>query len=167
MTDGTFDVHVEREFDAPIERVWAAWTTPVGLRAWWGPSGFTCPHAETDIRPGGSIRVTMKAPAEWGGLEYHSTWQITELDPPRALRYVYRFTDAAGTPITPADAGIPAEGVPDEGHHEVLLTALGDRRTRLEMTEHGYTTETARDMSRGGLEQCLDKMAAFVSGPTG
>jgi hypothetical protein len=31
------------------------------------------------------------------------------------------------------------------------------------MTEHGYTTEEARDLSRGGLEQCLDKMAALVS----
>ena len=33
------------------------------------------------------------------------------------------------------------------------------------MTEHGYTTEEARDMSRGGLEQCLDKMAALVESP--
>ena len=32
MAQATFDVHVEREFDAPIERVWAAWTTPEGLR---------------------------------------------------------------------------------------------------------------------------------------
>ena len=42
----TFDVEVSREFDAPIERVWAAWTTPADLREWWGPEGFTCPRAE-------------------------------------------------------------------------------------------------------------------------
>jgi uncharacterized protein YndB with AHSA1/START domain len=166
MSEATFDVHVEREFDAPIDRVWAAWTTPEGLRAWWGPTGFTCPRAETDIRVGGRILVTMKAPDEWGGTEYHSAWQITELDAPRVLRYVYRFTDAGGAAITPAEAGIPAEGVPDEGRHEVLLTPLDAGRTRLEMTEHGYTTEAARDMSRGGLDQCLDKMAVLVSAPT-
>jgi len=162
MDEQTFDVRVEREFDAPIERVWAAWTTPEDLRAWWGPTGFTCPRAETDIRPGGRIFVTMRAPAEWGGLDYHNRWDLTEVEPPRRLAYVHRFADAVGTAISPAEAGIPAEGVPEHGEHEVLLTALDGGRTRLEMVEHGYTTEGARDMSQGGLEQCLDKMALLV-----
>lgn len=162
MTETTFDVHVEREFDAPIERVWAAWTEPADLKRWWGPTGFTCPHAEADIRPGGRIFVTMRAPDEWGGADYHSTWEITELDPPHVLRYTYRFADAAGNAITRAEAGIPTEGVPDHGEHEVVLSPLGGGRSRLEMTEHGYTTEEARELSRGGLEQCLDKMAVLV-----
>jgi uncharacterized protein YndB with AHSA1/START domain len=162
MTEQTFDVRVEREFDAPIERVWAAWTTPDDLRAWWGPTGFTCPRAETDIRPGGHIFVTMRAPAEWGGLDYHNRWDLTEVEPPRRLAYVHRFADAAGTAISPAEAGVSADGVPEHGEHEVLLTALDEERTRLEMVEHGYTTEAARDMSQGGLEQCLDKMALLV-----
>ena len=163
MAESTFDVHVVREFDAPIERVWAAWTEPADLRAWWGPTGFTCPRAEADVRVGGRILVTMRAPEEWSGFEQHSAWDIVELDAPRLLRYVFRFTDAAGEPITPAEAGIPADGIPERGEHDVVLSALGDGRTRLEMTEHGYTTAEARDMSRAGLEQCLDKMAARVT----
>lgn len=162
MAESTYDVHVVREFDAPIERVWAAWTRPEDLRAWWGPTGFTCPRAEADIRVGGRIFVTMRAPDEWGGLEQHSTWSITEMEAPRLLRYVFRFADAEGNAITPAEAGIPAAGVPDRGRHEVQLSGIADGRTRLEMTEHGYTTMEARDMSQGGLEQCLDKMAALV-----
>ena len=163
MAESTFDVHVVREFDAPIERVWAAWTEPADLRAWWGPTGFTCPRAEADVRVGGRILVTMRAPDEWGGFEQHSAWDIVELDAPRLLRYVFRFTDAAGEPITPAEAGIPADGIPERGEHDVVLSELGDGCTRLEMTEHGYTTAEARDMSRAGLEQCLDKMAARVT----
>ena len=163
MAESTFDVHVVREFDAPIERVWAAWTEPADLRAWWGPTGFTCPRAEADVRVGGRILVTMRAPDEWGGFEQHSAWDIVELDAPRLLRYVFRFTDAAGEPITPAEAGIPADGIPERGEHDVVLSELGDGRTRLEMTEHGYTTAEARDMSQAGLEQCLDKMAARVA----
>jgi uncharacterized protein YndB with AHSA1/START domain len=157
----TYDVAVTREFDAPVERVWRAWTEPDDLRGWWGPTGFTCPRAEADVRVGGRIFVTMRAPAEWGGFEQHSTWTISELEPPTLLRYVFRFAAADGSAITAADAGIPA-GVPDEGHHEVRLSDLGDGRTRLEMTERGYTSVEARDLSRGGLEQCLDKMAAVV-----
>lgn len=164
MAEPSYAVHVVREFDVPIERVWAAWTQPDDLRAWWGPAGFTCPRAEADVRVGGRIFVTMRAPDEWGGVEQHSTWNITEVDAPRRLRYVFRFADAEGNSITPAEAGIPADGVPDRGEHEVVLIGIADGRTRLEMTEHGYTTAEARDMSQAGLEQCLDKMAALVAG---
>ncbi len=165
MAEQTFDVRVEREFDAPIERVWAAWTTPDDLRRGGGrPDSPARTPRPTSARAAG-IFVTMRAPDEWGGLEQHSAWDITELDPPMLLRYVHRFVDAEGTALTAAAAGIPIEGVPDENQHEVLLTALGDGRTRLEMTEHGYTTESARDMSRAGLDQCLDKMADLVSTP--
>lgn len=162
MAESTYAVHVVREFDAPVERVWAAWTQPEDLRAWWGPTGFTCSRAEADIRVGGRIFVTMRAPDDWGGFEQHSTWSITEMDAPTHLRYVFRFADAEGNAITPAMAGIP-DGVPDSGKHEVVLTGIADGRTRLEMTEHGYTTAEARDMSQAGLEQCLDKMQALVA----
>lgn len=157
----TYDVEVARTVEAPVERVWAAWTMPEDLRAWWGPAGFTCPRADVDLRVGGRIAVTMRAPQEWGGLEQHSTWTITELTAPTLLRYVFRFADAEGRALTPAQAGIPG-GVPDDGEHEVRLTDLGDGRTELRMTERGYTTAEARDMSRTGLEQCLDKLAAVV-----
>lgn len=163
MAQETFDVVVEREFDAPIARVWSAWVEPELLRGWWGPTGFSSPRAEVDPRVGGHIAVTMRAPDEWGGFEQHSVWRIVELDPPRLLRYVFTFTDEDWRPISPADAGIP-EGVPDAGIHDVVLTELSPDRTRLSMTEHGYTTAEARDLSRAGLEQCLDKMAALVEG---
>jgi uncharacterized protein YndB with AHSA1/START domain len=161
MDEQTYDVEVTREFDAPIARVWQAWTTPADLREWWGPQGFTCPRADADVRPGGSIVVTMKAPAEWGGSEHHSRWDIGEATPPTALRYIFRFCDADGRVISPGEAGVPP-GVPDESRHEVVLTDLGDGRTRLRMVEHGYLTAEARDLSAGGLEQCLDKMADLV-----
>ena len=157
----TFDVELSWEFDAPIDRVWRAWTTPEDLRRWWGPHGFTCPRAEADVRPGGAIVVTMRAPDEWGGFEQHSRWDITEARSPALLRYVFRFCDAEGRPIAPGEAGIPP-GVPEQGHHEVVLTALGDGRTRVDMTESGYLTVEARDLSAGGLQQCFEKMAAVV-----
>ena len=156
-----YDVHLIRVFEAPIERVWRAWTDPGDLREWWGPTGFSCPVATVDLRVGGRIFATMKAPPEYGGLEQHSTWTFTELERPNVIRYRFEFCDAAGTVICPTEAGIP-EGVPALGEHEVLLTDLGDGRTGLEMTERGYTNPEVRDLSAMGLEQCLDKMAALV-----
>lgn len=157
----SFAVHVIREFNAPIDRVWRAWTNPDDLRAWWGPTGFECTNATAEIRPGGRIFTTMKAPAEYGGFEQHSTWNLTELDEPRLIRYVFNFADAEGNRIEPAEAGIP-DGVPADGDHEVVLSELPNGRTRLAMSESGYGTPEVRDLSRVGLEQCLDKMAALV-----
>lgn len=34
----------------------------------------------------------------------------------------------------------------------------------LTVTEYGYTDEAARDQSKAGLEQCLDKMSALLDG---
>ena len=163
----TFDVEVERDFAAPIERVWSAWVEPNDLREWWGPAGFTCPRAEADVRIGGRILVTMRAPEEWGSMEQHSTWTITALEPPRRLDYTFEFVDADGTVITPEAAGIPADGIPERGEPTVELTELGEGRTRLRMRERGYGTKAARDMSRSGLDQCLDKMAVLVEHPGG
>ena len=79
---------------------------------------------------------------------------------------MYRLRSTCGVSSTRSARrpGIPVDGVPDSGEHEVVLTGIADGRTRLEMTEHGYTTVEARDMSQAGLEQCLDKMAALVAG---
>ena len=127
MTETTFDVHVEREFDAPIERVWAAWTVPDDLREWWGPTGFTCPHAEVDLRRG---RAHLRHDAGAGRVGRPRVPQHLEhhrrSSPRGCCGYVYRFADADGRAITAAEAGIPAGGVPDAGEHEVRA----DRRSK-------------------------------------
>jgi hypothetical protein len=46
----------------------------------------------------------------------------------------------------------------------ITFKAVGEGRTEMTVTEHGYTTEQARDLSKAGMEQCLDKMAAIFAG---
>jgi uncharacterized protein YndB with AHSA1/START domain len=53
---------ITREFDAPRELVFQAWTDPKQLAQWWGPKGFTNPVCEWDVRPGGKIYDVMRAP---------------------------------------------------------------------------------------------------------
>ncbi|GAA1426374.1 SRPBCC domain-containing protein [Microlunatus lacustris] len=146
-----------REVDAPPEDVWRAWSEPDQIRRWWGPTGFTCPRADVDLRVGGSTLVTMQAPPEYGGGQIHNRWTFTAVVPPHRLEFVSTFADADGRPITPAALGIPA-GVPDEVPHLVLLEPLPDGRTRLRVVEQGYTDESARSLSEAGQQQCLDKM---------
>lgn len=159
--DGT-DGHVVVSRDLPVapEVAWTAWSDPALLRRWWGPDGFTCPLAEVDLRVGGSTLVTMRAPAEWGGFQIHNAWRHTFVARPRRIEFVSTFVDAAGAPVDPAAAGVPAT-VPAEVPHVVDLVALPDGGTRVTVTESGYADEETRAQSQLGQEQCFDKMQAL------
>ena len=50
---------IEREFDAPPELVWRAWTEPELLARWYGPNVETVVH-EFDLSPGGLWLHEMK-----------------------------------------------------------------------------------------------------------
>ncbi len=40
---------------------------------------------------------------------------------------------------------------------------VGDSRTEMTVTKYGYTSDQTHDISKAGLEQRLDKMAASFS----
>jgi uncharacterized protein YndB with AHSA1/START domain len=52
-----------REYPAPVEDLWALWSTRDGIESWWGPEGFTVEVAELDLRVGGAMVYTMVATA--------------------------------------------------------------------------------------------------------
>ena len=162
-TQQTLDVTARRTYPVSVEVVWAAWTSPELIRRWWGPEGFTCPIARMDVRAGGVSLLAMQAPQQYGGGQTYNTWSYGVVEPMARLEYVMRFADPTGTTIRPADAGIPP-GVPDAVPHVVTFTATADGGTELSITESGYTTPQARDMSQGGLDQCLDKLAEVLAG---
>lgn len=159
----TLDVTASRTYPVPVEAVWAAWTEPDLIRRWWGPAGFTCPLARMDVRVGGVSLLAMRAPEEYGGGETYNTWTYGAVEPMARLEYVMRFADEKGATISPADAGIPP-GVPDAVPHVVTFTPTAAGGTQLSITESGYLTAQARDISQGGLDQCLDKLDAVLAG---
>ncbi len=58
--DSALELRMEREFAAPPERVFSAWTKRDLMAQWWGPEGMTCPHCELDVRVGGTWRTAMR-----------------------------------------------------------------------------------------------------------
>lgn len=85
-----------RMFDAPREVVFQAWTDPERLKRWWGPKGFTNPVCEVDARPGGAIRIDMRAP---GGVVYPMTGTFVEIVKPERLVVISAALDTNGEPL--------------------------------------------------------------------
>jgi uncharacterized protein YndB with AHSA1/START domain len=156
------NVVVTRVFDAPVSEVWKAWSDPAYVMQWWGPTGFTCPLAEMDFREGGMSLVCMRAPQEFGGQDMYNTWTYQKIVPLESIEFIHHFTDQNRTKLDPADIGIPP-GVPIEVRHVITFKMLDVNRTEMTVTEYGYTSDQAHDISKMGLEQCLDKMAMIFT----
>ncbi len=156
------DLVVVRVFDAPLTLAWRAWSEPELVMRWWGPTGFTCPVAKMDFREGGTSLVCMRAPQALGGQDFYNTWSYEKIVPMQRIAYVLRFADPEGQEMAPAKQGLPAE-MPRAVRHEVTFRGLSHGKTEVTVTEHDWTAGELREMSRVGLEQCLDKMAAVFA----
>lgn len=84
---------ISRIFDAPRERVWAAWTQREELMKWFGPTGFTMPAAKMDFRPGGSFHYCLCAP---NGSEMWGKFVYREIVEPERIVLVNSFSDEDG-----------------------------------------------------------------------
>lgn len=157
-TQATYDVVGTRVLDAPVEEVWRAWVEPELIKQWWGPTGFTVPVAEMDVREGGESLVSMAV----AGFTVYNTWTYSRVEPLERLEFINRFVDADRQVRDPQAFGVPP-GVPREVPHVVRFRALPDGRTEMTLTESGYETAEAAAGSSAGLEQTFDKLAALLT----
>ncbi len=82
------DLSFDRTYDAPIAKVWDAWTNPDSLRQWWGPPKTEVIECEVDARVGGQIRVVMQATEAMGkyaGTQWPMAGTFTLVEPNEKL----------------------------------------------------------------------------------
>jgi uncharacterized protein YndB with AHSA1/START domain len=155
----THDVVVTRRFDAPQERVWQAWSDADEVMKWWGPHGFTSPTCRMDFREGGTTLVSMRSDQGW---DMFNTWTYRSIEPMVRIEFVHGFADEDGNRVSPAQLGL-SSAIPDEVRHEVTLTAIDGSGTELTVHEFGYPSLEIAEVSRRGMEECLEKMAASLA----
>lgn len=151
------NVVVERVLEAPVAEVWKAWSEPEYVQGWWGPDGFTAPLAEMDFRVGGTSLVCMSSP-KFG--EMYNTWHYHRIQPMQVIEFTLNFVDHERRILEPEEIGL--SDVPRDVRHVINLRALGDNRTELTVTEYGYLSPQAAQISKLGLQQSLDKMATHL-----
>ena len=154
------DLIVTRIFNAPVSWVWKAWSDPELVMKWWGPTGFTSPFCKMDFREGGTSLVCMRAPKEFGGQDMYNTWAYRKIIPLAFIEYIFDWADKDGNRIDPSSIGLPP-GMPRDMRHTITFKDLGNGKTEMTMTEFGYDSDQHFDLSKAGLEQCLDKMAVI------
>lgn len=80
------EIVLSREFDAPRELVWRAYTDPAHIGNWWGPDGFTNTIRQMEVRPGGMWRFIMHGP---DGRDWPNRITYREVAAPERLVYLH------------------------------------------------------------------------------
>lgn len=141
-------IAMEREFDAPPDILFRAYSDPDAMKAWYGPNGFTITVLSMDFRVGGLFRFFMHGP---DGTDYPNRMLYREIV--SAERLVYRH----GTDVDN-----------DPNAFEVVTTfkSIGAGRTLLTKIST-FPSVDARNavMKFGAIElgmQTFEKLAAYV-----
>ena len=87
------EFEMTREFDAPRDLVFKAFTDPDLIPRWWGQRSSTTIVDKLDPRPGGLWRFIQRAP---DGAEYAFNGEFREIVPPRRLTYTFEFEPMPG-----------------------------------------------------------------------
>lgn len=77
--------------DAPVEKVYAAWTNPELIPEWFVPKPWSISKVEMDIRPGGNSLIVMKSPE---GQEFPNPGVYLEVVPNKRIVFTDAFSSA-------------------------------------------------------------------------
>ena len=138
-------LRIERTFDAPVERVFEAWTSEEVLRRWLhGMPGGDTPTAEVDLRVGGRIRIVMRDPS---GAESGATGEYSVVDPPHRLVFTWVWDD-----------------LPDRPQLIELEFSERDGRTTVVMTNSSIPTDERWESQKRGWNVCYDNLDRVLAG---
>lgn len=146
-----------RVFDAPRELVYRAWIDPKQLAQWFPPEGMTSPRCEIDARPGGVMRVDMKAPdgPPFNGQVFPGPGVFTQVVPNERLVFTMAPEVEPGSPMPTVTMSVRFED-------------LGTSRTRLTIEQTLPTVAEfevmAKQGMREGINESLGKLAGVLSG---
>ena len=84
------NITIETTVNAPIDRVWAAWSDPRAIEQWNAASpDWHTTAARVDLREGGTFSSRMEAKDGSAGFDFEGTY--TRIEPHRLIEY--RFGD--------------------------------------------------------------------------
>ena len=139
---GDTQILITREFDAPKELVYKAYTTPELIKRWWSGDRGEVTSAEVDLHVGGSWRYVMTA-NEGFEVGFHGTFR--EIVPNERLVTTEVF-----------------EGMPDaEAVDTATLTEAAGRTTLTILVQH--QSQANRDAHinsgmEGGMNEAFDHL---------
>ncbi|RYG18118.1 MAG: SRPBCC domain-containing protein [Chitinophagaceae bacterium] len=105
---------IVRQFNAPKQVIFDAFSTAEAMSAWWGPAGMEVKVKTFDFTPGGTFHYSMEANGQtmWGLFKYET------ITPPSLITFISSFSDEQANICT---SPFPMD-FPLEIFNEIILT---------------------------------------------
>jgi uncharacterized protein YndB with AHSA1/START domain len=145
---------VKREFNAPVEKVWFAWTQAALLDQWWAPKPWKTKTKSMDFREGGMWLYSMESPdgsRHWGRADY------TKIEPGKSFAGMDSFCDENGVVNKDLPATIWTVSFEPSGDSTVVNVelAFASKEDMDKMTQMGF--EEGFSMAQENLDALLEK----------
>ena len=138
-------VRIERTFDAAVDDVFDAWTSPEVMRRWFHcASDWATPGAEVDLRVGGRVRVVMRRS---DGTSVRAQGKWTHIDRPHRLVMTWTFDDE-----------------PSNEQLIELSFSESEGSTTVVMVNSRISSGERRDAQKDGWQGCLDELERVLAG---
>ncbi|MGO4437587.1 SRPBCC family protein [Rhizobium sp. RAF56] len=128
-------------FDAPVERVFAAWCDARQLSQWFAPGEMTTPQASIDPRPGGLYRIVMQRS---DGTQFVVNGEYREVVTNERLRFSWQHAGERPTEVL------------------IVFRPLDERRTELTLIHSDFDSENAREAHNKGWTGGLAKLRRYL-----
>ena len=129
---------ITRDFQAPTEQLYKAWTEPAALKQWWKPLGKELIEVQNDIREGGIVKYSF-------GENESIEGQYEQAEIPNLLKYSWNWH-------------FGKEPIHDVSYTlTVKFGGTGDQSS-LTIQQEGFDADAATDIHRQGWEQALDQL---------
>ena len=136
------EIHVERVFNAPREKVFAAFTDPELIPQWWGFRSSETIVEKMEVRKGGDWQFLSRSA---DGTEIRFRGTIREFEPPELISQTFEFD------------GMPGYVCVDTNTFE----DLGDGRTKIKTVSMFFTNEERDGMlssMEGGVDETYERL---------
>jgi uncharacterized protein YndB with AHSA1/START domain len=138
-------LEIVRNYGAPPERVWQAWTDPQALSRWFGPGPVDCvTRAQLDVRAGGRYDIAFRTP---DGEEHRVFGVYEEVSAPRVLSFTWAW-----------------QSTPDRVSFVRVELQPDGAGTRMAFRHDRFFDRAARDNHERGWMATLAKLDALLAG---
>ena len=145
MTESQVKLVLNKQINAPVAKVYEAWTNPQLIPKWFGPSPEMTAHAaEVDLKVGGQYSINIKSPED--SSNHNVGGQYEEIVPNKKLVFNWKWEDGEETTQVTVD-----------------FQSQGDNSTLLTLTHRGFGEQEFADKHNQGWTGCLANLSAHYA----
>jgi uncharacterized protein YndB with AHSA1/START domain len=133
-------IYISREFNAPIEKVWKAFTEPDLLDKWVAPKPYTAKTKTWDFTVGGISLYAMIGPE---GQQHWVYGKFTAIENGKSISTMGMFCDADGNPKLDAP----------KSYRDTKFSSIDGNRTKVDTVITFEEESTIKWFAEGGFKE--------------